>query len=268
MTRIHLDNVSLSFPLLSAYDFSFRRKIIQAIMATHKIGLNKIARTRSAHEPKAAAVGGVIHAKQHRVQALSGISLDLVEGDRVGIIGTNGAGKSTLLKLLAGIYYPSAGSLKVEGKISTLFNLGIGIQDELNGLDNIRLCCALLNIPSNAIPHLIEDIVEFSELGEFIQLPVSTYSSGMKARLGFAISTAIKPDILLIDEVIGTGDQYFLAKAMARMNSVIDTAKVVVLASHADEIIQRLCNKVICLEKGQIQYFGAVNEVMQRYRNS
>jgi len=200
-----------------------------------------------------------------KLRGLDDISFVARRGDRIGLIGRNGAGKSTLLRTLAGIYQPSAGSCRARGKISTLFSSALGLSAEATGYENIYLGATLLGLSKAAIEEALPEIVDFCELGDFLDLPIRTYSAGMRTRLGFAIATSIRPDILLIDEVFGTGDRHFRAKAKQRIEQVMAKANVLMLASHSDGVIRSMCSKAIWLEQGSVMAFGAVNDVLEQY---
>lgn len=197
--------------------------------------------------------------------ALNNISFDLSSGERLALIGLNGSGKSTLLRTIAGIYMPHSGSLNVNGKIATLFNLGIGMRMELSGRKNIILQAMANGQNIDEIKFLLPDIISFSELGSVIDAPIHTYSQGMAMRLSFAIATAFKPDILLLDEWIGAGDRIFRAKAQQRLQSMIEDSRGFILASHNTEIVRRYCTKAIWLDKGQIKAFGNVETVLKEF---
>lgn len=184
------------------------------------------------------------------VRALDKLSLDIEDGDRVGLLGHNGAGKTTLMRTLAGIYKPSAGSITIEGRIGTILDPSAGMDHEATGIENIYLRGHLLGMSRSEIEANIDDIAEFTELGDFLALPMKTYSMGMVARLSFGISTAMHNDILLIDEGIGAGDAVFQEKAHKRIEGLFARTSIVVLASHNDEIIARFCNRRIRLEHG------------------
>ncbi|MET4807386.1 ABC transporter ATP-binding protein [Limibacillus sp. MBR-115] len=203
-----------------------------------------------------------------QVRALDSISFELNHGDRVGIIGRNGAGKSTLLRLIAGIYQPSAGTLAVEGRLSTLFTNRIGLNERATGRENIRLAGHLLGMSSAQIETLLPEIAAFSELEDFIDLPLRTYSSGMSVRLGFAIATALDPDILLIDEVFGAGDRSFQNKAQERVRRLIEDAGTLVLASHSSALLRRFCSSIIWLDHGELKAFGSTDAVLAEYELS
>ena len=212
-------------------------------------------------------VGGLISSRRNMltVTALNDISLTIERGDKVGLIGHNGAGKSTILRVMAGIYYPSSGACEVRGKVSTLFTPTLGLDVNSTGLENIELAGITLGLSRSAIKSLIPQIVEFCELGHYLQMPMRTYSAGMRTRLGFAIATSIEPDILLIDEVFGAGDRRFQNKARLRLDAMLGKANTLVLASHADDIVRSFCNKAIWMEHGHIRAMGAVDEVLAQF---
>jgi len=215
--------------------------------------------------PKAAKDQRLVNAAKGKIRVLDNISFSATPGDRIGLIGKNGAGKSTLLRTLAGIYRPSSGQCYVNGRVSTLFSSNLGFNTEATGYENIHLSGMLLGLSSQAINDLMPDIVEFCELGEFLDLPLRTYSSGMRLRLGFAVATSIQPELLLVDEVFGAGDRGFREKANKRVQTVMAKASLLLLASHADNIITSMCTKAMWLEKGQIRAFGPVEEILDRY---
>jgi ABC-type polysaccharide/polyol phosphate transport system ATPase subunit len=196
--------------------------------------------------------------------ALKHVAFTVNRGDTVGVIGRNGSGKSTLLRVIAGVYPPDEGKVSVQGEVSTLFGLGAGFQPELSGLDNIYLNGVLMGLPKKEIDGMLDRIIEFAELGEFIDMPVRTYSSGMHSRLGFAIAMNVTKDIVLIDEIMGAGDASFKEKCDREMSRIIGE-RTIVMVSHAMPTIQRFANKVIWLEKGQLVAQGEPKEVIQRY---
>lgn len=202
------------------------------------------------------------------VQALREISLHFVRGDRVALIGSNGAGKTTLLRVLAGIYEPDSGLVDVHGRISPMFDIGLGIDMELSGYDNIKLRSLLLGVPPAQIEEYTAGIAEFSQLGEYLELPVRTYSSGMIARLTFAIATCFRPEVLLMDEWIVAGDAAFMTRAERRLSSFVGNASILVLASHSAEICRRWCDKAVWLDNGRIKATGRVSDILSEYENS
>lgn len=199
------------------------------------------------------------------VRALENISLTIEEGDRVGIIGHNGSGKSTLLRVLAGVYEPTAGSIEVEGKVSSLLSPGLGMALEDSGFENIVNIGVMLGLTMKEILSRKDEIAEFTELGQYLALPVRTYSSGMMLRLAFAVVTVINPDILLLDEGLGAGDARFAKRAQERVNSMLQRAKILVIASHAEGIITDMCNKALLLEQGRLVAYGDVAHVLETY---
>jgi ABC-type polysaccharide/polyol phosphate transport system ATPase subunit len=192
------------------------------------------------------------------VKALDKISFELSEGNRLGIIGHNGAGKTTLLKVLAGVYEPSRGNVEVRGRISSMVNIGLGVDTHITGLDNIINMARRRGYTTRQILDRVPEILEFSELGPYIDLPFKTYSAGMQARLIFAVATCFEPDILLLDEWIGAGDAAFLEKAQQRMKEILTKSRVMVLASHNVSLIKNTCDKLLVLEGGTQTYFGDI----------
>jgi lipopolysaccharide transport system ATP-binding protein len=199
------------------------------------------------------------------VRALQGVSIELQDGDRVGLVGHNGAGKSTLLRVLAGVFVPTGGTASIEGSVGSLIDVSLGINPEATGRENIFLRGALMGLSKGEVRKKFDEIVDFSELGGFIDLPTRTYSSGMQLRLGFAISTIVRPEILLMDEWLSVGDEGFKAKALDRLTSVIDASKILILASHSREILEQVSNKVIWLEHGEVKMFGPAAIVLDEY---
>lgn len=199
------------------------------------------------------------------IHALQNINLSLYDGDRLAIIGHNGAGKSSFLKVVAGIYPPTSGALKVEGRIASLFELATGFEMEATGWENIKLRGLMLGESPKEISRKMKEIAEFSELGEHLNIPVKYYSSGMFIRLAFSISTAIEPDILLLDEVVAAGDARFLKKAQNRLNELVDRVKILVYVTHSMASAFEFCNKCIWLENGGIKMTGTPQEVADAY---
>lgn len=199
------------------------------------------------------------------VRALEDISFYLEEGDRLGLIGHNGAGKSTLLNVLGGIYIPHKGSIQTSGKVTPLFNPSLGMDTDDTGYENIYTIGMYYGLTKQEVTAKKEEIIEFSELGDFINLPARTYSTGMLLRLSFAIVTALDPEILLMDEGIGAGDASFAKKATERLESFYKKIGILVIASHSDELIKQMCNKALLLEHGRVIQFGAVDEVIDLY---
>lgn len=202
------------------------------------------------------------------VKAIDDLSLKIESGDRLGLIGHNGAGKSTLLRVMAGIYPPTAGTVDVNGKAVPLLDIALGMDDQSTGRQNIRLRGLLLGMSDAEIRRKFDEIANFTELGDYLDLPLRTYSSGMRVRLAFAISTAVDAEILLLDEVMGVGDASFQEKASQRLQELRNRAEIVVLAIHSNEIIRKTCNKVLWMERGKMRMFGGIEEVLDAYDHS
>lgn len=199
------------------------------------------------------------------VRALDNVDLRFDKGDRIGLIGHNGAGKSTLLRMMAGIYAPSLGRVESGGKIVPLLDISLGMDENSTGFQNIRLRALLLGMTDAEIKKKTPGIVEFCELGDYLDLPLRTYSSGMRVRLAFAVSTAVDAEILLLDEVMGVGDASFMHKAEQRLADLHSRAEIVVLAMHSNREIRRVCNKALWMERGRVRAFGPVEEVVSAY---
>jgi ABC-type polysaccharide/polyol phosphate transport system ATPase subunit len=202
------------------------------------------------------------------VRALNDVSLSIGPGERVGIVGHNGAGKSTLLKLLAGIYPPTAGRCHVEGQISSLFDISLGFEMEGSGWENIVYRGYLQGETPRSIKAKIQDIGDFSELGEFLKLPVRHYSAGMLVRLAFAIATAVKPEVLLVDEVLSVGDMAFQEKARRRMRDMIARAELIVMVSHDLDALSKFCRRGLWMDHGKVRLDGPIAEVIRAYTDS
>ncbi|MCO6187960.1 ABC transporter ATP-binding protein [Rhizobium sp. L1K21] len=231
MSKIELKNATVEYPIYHADSMSLRNKIVSiGTGGTISRGVKNIV----------------------TVKALDDVSFTLEEGDRVGLIGHNGSGKSTLLRTLAGIYTPTGGSVTVDGKISTIFDLNAGLDTELSGYENIVRMAMFLGASGKKARAMIPEIEDFAELGDFLSMPVRTYSAGMLTRLAFAVATAVEPEILLIDEVIGAGDQRFQERAKERLINVVKSAKIMVLASHSDIMIELYCNRALTFEHGKL----------------
>lgn len=199
------------------------------------------------------------------VKALSNINLELSDGDSVGLIGHNGAGKTSLLRTIAGVYPPTQGEVRTSGRISPIFDISLGMSIDATGIENIRICGALWGLAKNEIEDGIADIAAFSELGDYLEVPVRTYSAGMLLRLSFAIATLRQPEILLVDEIIGVGDVSFMEKAQQRLMKIVKGSHILVVSSHSGEIISQLCNQVIWLEQGSVVMHGPAQEVLSAY---
>jgi ABC-2 type transport system ATP-binding protein len=241
---IELNNVSVSFPIYSAGSRSFKNAML------------------------AATTGGRIgnEAKHVVVQALDQVSLKFSQGDRVALIGHNGAGKTTLLRVLAGIYEPRGGWVRVEGRVTPMFDVNLGIDPESTGYENIILRGLYLGLTKAEIMERRDSVAEFTELGPFLDFPVRTYSAGMHARLAFAMATCIEPEVLLLDEGISAGDASFMEKANERLQQFVAKTGILVFASHTDELVKRLCNKAVLMEHGRAVWVGEVKEGLEVYR--
>lgn len=208
---------------------------------------------------------GVLRAKTF--WALQHVNLCIRHGERVGIIGHNGAGKSTLLKTICRIYTPTAGRIQVTGSIAPLLEIGAGFQAELSGRENIYLNGAILGYPTDKLRSVEHDVIEFTQLDEFIDTPVKYYSTGMYMKLAFAIATAVDPEILVLDEIFAGGDAEFIGRAQARMDRFVKNSNILVFVSHQPELIRKLCNRVVWLDHGTIIADGPADEILDRYLN-
>lgn len=199
------------------------------------------------------------------VEALRGIDLNIVEGDRLAIMGPNGSGKSTLLRVLSGIYRPTSGTFRSRGKPTTLIDVSLGISMEATGRENILIRSAFLGISRKKALAKVEQIIDFAELGEFIEMPVRTYSSGMMLRLAFAVSTAYDPEILIMDEWLAVGDEDFRRKSQLRLKEMVGRAKIMVLASHSKDLIEATCNRGIVLREGRVVFEGPIAPAIREH---
>jgi ABC-type polysaccharide/polyol phosphate transport system ATPase subunit len=206
------------------------------------------------------------HSRYHSFDALKGVSFDVADGEIVGLVGPNGSGKSTILKIIAGVYRPTAGVVRINGKVAGLIELGAGFHSDLTGRENILLNGLLLGLSKREMRSREQQILDFAELGEFIDSPVKQYSSGMYMRLGFAVATEIDPDILLIDEILAVGDASFQQKCMARIDEFRQRRKTIVLVSHDLSSVRKLCHRVLFIQNGRILADGKPAEVLDLYR--
>ena len=197
--------------------------------------------------------------------ALKNVSFSVEKGDRVGILGLNGAGKSTLLKVISGVFKPTEGHVDKHGKMVPLLELGAGFDQQYTGKENIYLYGAMLGYTKKFIDSKYDEIVEFSELQKFMDVPVKNYSSGMKSRLGFSIATVVEPKILILDEVLSVGDAKFRKKSEKKIMSMFDSGVTVLFVSHSLEQVQRLCNKAMILEKGKLIAYGDIDPISEQY---
>ena len=222
---------------------------------------------RAMSTQRTAAVGGTIwrSGRKSHVEALRQIDLELRDGDRLALLGHNGAGKTTLLRIMSGILQPSVGVCRINGSVSAMLSSTIGMDARETGRNNVATVCVLLGIPRRRIPEVIESVIDFSELGDFIDLPVRTYSAGMRSRLGFAIVTSMQPEILVIDEVLSAGDMNFALKARDRVLSLISRTRTLVVASHSADLMRLFCNRALWLDHGRVHMDGPFEEVWQAY---
>jgi lipopolysaccharide transport system ATP-binding protein len=226
MTKVELKNVVVQFPIYSFHSRSLKNSIVGK-MTGGKIGRNI--------------------SNQVAVTALHNLSLKLEPGDRLGVMGPNGAGKSTLLRVIAGIYEPTQGSVEVRGRIASLINISLGMELEASGYENIRMRGVMMGLSLKQIKSLEEEIADFTELGPYLNMPIRSYSTGMHMRLGFAVSTAVPADILLMDEWLSVGDEAFKVKAEKRLEEYVKKSSILVIASHSKETIEKLTNKTLKL---------------------
>ncbi|MGO1055775.1 galactan export ABC transporter ATP-binding subunit Wzt/RfbE [Crossiella sp. CA198] len=226
------------------------------------------AKTRSLKKAVLGKAGGKIGTdnKVPVIEALRDVSISLQHGDRVALVGHNGAGKSTLLRLLSGIYEPTRGSSRIIGKVAPVFDLGVGMDPEISGYDNIIIRGLFLGMTRKQMEARIDDIAEFSELGNYLSMPLRTYSTGMRVRLALGVVTSIDPEILLLDEGIGAVDAAFLDKARDRLNDLVKRSGMLVFASHSDEFLKSLCSTAIWVDHGQVREHGPLREVLTHYK--
>ena len=228
------------------------------------------ARSRSLKKTVLGVVGGNI-AKESRVpiiEALKEVTLTFAEGDRVGLVGHNGAGKSTLLRLLSGIYEPTRGVAEIHGRVAPVFDLGVGMDPEISGYENILIRGLFLGMTRRQMQARVDDIAEFTELGDFLSLPLRTYSTGMRIRLALGVVTSIDPEILLLDEGIGAVDAAFLERARDRLADLVKRAGLLVFASHSEDFLRQLCDSAVWLEHGRVRAQGPLDDVLREYAGS
>jgi ABC-type polysaccharide/polyol phosphate transport system ATPase subunit len=247
MAFLRLRNLSVEFPMYQGSSRSLKKLLV----ATTTYG--NLARD---------ATDRVL------VHALNDLTLDIEDGDRVALIGANGAGKTTLLRVLAGIYYPSRGQVYSSGRISALLDVAVGLNPDATGRENIILRGMYMDIHPREMRARIDEIAEFTELGAYLDMPARTYSAGMMVRLGFAVSTCIPPEILLMDEWLSAGDARFLDKAQRRMEQFVDRSSILVLASHSQDLLRRWCNRGLFLRQGRIISSGPIDEVIATYMDT
>jgi ABC-type polysaccharide/polyol phosphate transport system ATPase subunit len=243
MARIALEKVSLTFKIRQYGRITFKEFLVRQMFRR--------------------SVNPVIE-----VRALQDVCLEARDGERLGILGHNGAGKSTLLKVLAGIYPPTQGRRLVRGRISSLFDIALGFEGDANGWENIAYRGYLQGETPRSIRAKVKEIAEFSELGDFLNMPVRYYSAGMMVRLAFSIATAIKPEILLVDEVLGVGDMAFQTKAQQRMREMMAKAQLIVVVSHDLASLANVCDRGIWMDHGRVRQTGPMDEVITAYIDS
>jgi ABC-2 type transport system ATP-binding protein/lipopolysaccharide transport system ATP-binding protein len=202
------------------------------------------------------------------VNALKNLNFEAHDGDRIALVGDNGAGKSTLLRVVSHVYPPTSGSVHVVGKVSPMFDTTLGINMDATGFENIQIAGTIWGMTRAQIKNSIDDIVDFTELGDYLKIPIRTYSSGMLLRLAFAIATVRDPEILLLDEVIGVGDAGFFQKAFARLLQLVERSRILMVAAHQDDMLRRLCNKAVWLSHGSLVAYGEIESVLATRRNS
>ncbi|MEN3794241.1 ATP-binding cassette domain-containing protein [Fulvimarina sp. MAC3] len=242
MARLELKAVDLDFPIAHTSPKSLRAALVGKAL-------------------RFGEVGGETNGHAH-ISALREVSLSLANGDRLAVLGANGAGKTTLLRLMAGIYPPTKGHVTIDGRVGTVFDIMLGMQADLTGIENLLVRGMHLGLKPAEVHEAMEDIAEFTELGPYLHLPLRTYSSGMALRLAFAIATARAPDILILDEWVLAGDKRFAERALARLDAVIKQAGILVLASSVDWIVEHWCRSAILLDRGSIAMTGEVDRVL------
>ena len=253
-THIAANGLSLDFPIYDVASRSLKQMFMVRPIATVFGGASHVGGSIAT-----GASGTVV------VRAIDHMSFDIGEGERVGLIGHNGAGKTTLLRTMAGIYEPTSGTLLTRGRVMPLFNLMEGMMPDATGREFIRIRGILLGFELSQIDALTEEVLDFCELGSYIDMPARTYSTGMLVRLAFALSTSVTADILLFDELIGAGDARFVGKAQERLRSFVERSNIVIVATHSRAILDQWCNRLFLLEHGKLVADGGVQEVLQEY---
>lgn len=241
---ITLKDVGVDFPVFHAANLSLKNRILNSVTG------GAFQRSEEGH---------VV------VQGLSRINLDIRSGERIGLLGHNGAGKTTMLRVLSGIYHPTQGQVRINGECISLINISLGIDPEATGIENIKLRGVMMGLTPDELQDQIDEIVEFSGLGDFIQMPFRTYSSGMQLRLAFAVSTTIRPQILIMDEWLSLGDNEFAERADKRIKSLLDSTEILILASHSRDLLTQNCTRLIWMEHGHIKMDGTAEDVAKAY---
>ena len=245
MVSIDVQNASVDFPIFDAKTRSLKKAVLGLGVAGGKIGTDR---------------------RVPVVEALHDISVSLRHGDRVGLVGHNGAGKSTLLRLLSGIYEPTRGTAEIVGKVAPVFDLGVGMDPEISGYENIVIRGLFLGMTARQMRARVDEIADFTELGNYLSMPLRTYSTGMRVRLALGVVTSIDPEILLLDEGIGAVDAEFMIKARDRLNKLVRRSGILVFASHSDDVLVDLCDTAIWMDHGQIREHGKLREVLTHYK--
>ena len=244
MALISLSDVTVDYPLLGASSRSLRNRILPPLVG------GSLKRASDGHVT---------------VRALEAVTLDIKDGERVALLGPNGSGKSTLLRVASGVFQPTVGKALLEGSTGSLIDITLGMNPEASGRDNLYLRGALIGLTRSTVEELLEEIISFTGLGDFIDMPMRTYSSGMQMRLAFAISTVNRPEILLLDEWLSVGDESFREKAEERLTQVVDDSKILVLASHSRVLVENLCSRGVWIESGKVREDGPIKEVTHSY---
>src|SRR5690349_11226608 len=247
MALIDVQNISVSLPIYNA-----RGRALKTELFHRTVG------------------GNIEHPKDRRItviQALNDVTMRINDGDRVGLIGRNGAGKTTLLRVMSRVYPPTSGTVRILGSISSMTDLSVGMNPEATGYENIIMRGVMLGLTRKQAAALVPDVEEFTELGEYLELPIRTYSSGMMLRLAFAVSTAVKPDIIILDEMIGAGDAAFVEKARARIADLIKHASILVLATHDDATLKQFCTIAVWMNAGKVAAIGEIDSVLSEYHS-
>ena len=245
MAAVFLNNVSVDIPIYDVREASLKKALLGRTIG------GRFARSGS----------------HLTVNALKNLDLEAHDGDRIALVGDNGAGKSTLLRVVSHVYPPTSGTVHVVGKVSPIFDTTIGMNMDATGMENIQISGTIWGMTRAQIKNSTDDIVDFTELGDYLKVPIRTYSNGMLLRLAFAIATVRDPEILLIDEVIGVGDASFTKKAFARLLQLVERSRILMLAAHQDDTLRCLCNKAVWLDHGNLMAYGEFESVLSAYRH-
>jgi ABC-type polysaccharide/polyol phosphate transport system ATPase subunit len=245
MIGIKLRNVGLDFPIVGIETRSIRWGIVNSLVGG-RLGKSK---------------------RGYVSRALSNVSVSIGQGERVGIIGANGSGKSTLLRTMAGIYSPTHGSVERQGRTVTMFEISAGMDDELTGMQNIRNRLCFLGLKERASDEVVQSVADFAALGDYIHLPIKTYSMGMRMRLSFAASTLVDPEVLLVDEVFAVGDRDFYDRAQKRISDLLNKAGLLVMASHSDSLLQEFCTRGLVMASGALVFDGPIDDALKYYHS-